>query len=321
MKLSEITMNFKDISVLVTGGNGAVGCNLVRKLLDLNAKVTVLDDFSQSQSGNLTKHRNLELFKGDITNEKILSKVFSRKFNYVFHLAARFANELSVKNPLEDLRVNVQGTLQVLLHAQKIKPIRFLYTSSSSLYGHQKYPMMKETLLPNPSTPYAASKLAGEHYCRAIHELYGMDYSIVRLSNSYGPYDPTGKYRNVIPNFLESALSGKNLIITGTGRETRDFTYVDDCVNGIILAAIHKRGKNETFNLGTGKETKIIQIAEFILDITKSKSKLVFKSMRNFDHVKRRRMDISKAQKMIGYNPTTEIVVGLERTYQWFLNR
>jgi UDP-glucose 4-epimerase len=314
-------MNFKDISVLVTGGNGAVGCNLVRKLLDLNGKVTVLDDFSQSDSKNLTKHPNLISIKGDITNEKILTKVFSRKFDYVFHMAARFANELSVMNPLEDLRVNVQGTLQVLLHAQKIKPTRFLYTSSSSLYGYQEHPVMKETLLPNPSTPYAASKLTGEHYCRAIHELYGMDYSIVRLSNSYGPFDPPGRYRNVIPNFLESALSGKNLVITGTGRETRDFTYVDDCVNGIILAATHKRGRNATFNLGTGKETRIKQIAELILDITKSRSKLIFKPMRSFDHIKRRRMDISKAQKMIGYNPTTEITMGLEKTHQWFLNK
>lgn len=314
-------MNFKDTSILVTGGNGAVGCNLVRKLLELNGKVTVLDDFSQSQSGNLPKHHNLILIKGDITNEKILSKVFSRKFDYVFHLAARFANELSVKDPLEDLRVNVQGTLQVLLHAHKIKPTRFLYTSSSSLYGHQEHPVMKENLLPNPSTPYAASKLTGEYYCHAIHELYGMDYSIVRLSNSYGPYDPPGRYRNVIPNFIDSALSGKNLVITGTGRETRDFTFVNDCVNGIILAATQKNGKNETFNLGTGKETRIRQIAELILDITKSKSKLVFKPMRSFDHVKRRRMDISKARKMIGYNPTTEIMVGLERTYQWFLKK
>ena len=314
-------MNFKNTSVLVTGGNGAVGCNLVRKLLDLNAKVTVLDDFSQSDTGNLPKHKKLLTFKGDITNEKILSKVFSNKFDFIFHLAARFANELSVKNPLEDLRVNVQGTLQLLLHAHKQQPERFLYTSSSSLYGHQEHPLMKENLLPNPSTPYAVSKLTGEYYCRAIHELYGMDYSIVRLSNSYGPYDPPGRYRNVIPNFIKSAISGKNLVITGTGKETRDFTYVDDCVDGIILAAIQKGGRNETFNLGTGKETAIKQIAELILEITQSKSNLVFRPMRSFDHVKRRRMDISKARTMIKYNPTTDIKIGLDVTHRWFLKK
>ena len=281
----------------------------------------MLDDFSQSEPGNLPRHQNLIVIKGGITDKKTLSKVFSKRFDYVFHLAARFANELSVKDPLEDLRVNVQGTLQVLLYTSRQKPERFLYTSSSSLYGHQQNPVMKEDLMPKPSTPYATSKLAGEYYCRSIHELYGMDYTIVRLSNSYGPYDPPGRYRNVIPNFFENAMQGKQLTITGTGKETRDFTFVEDCIDGIILAATKKVGKNEIFNLGTGKETQILDIAKLILNITGSKSKIGYKPMRNFDHVKRRKMDISKARKMIGYNPSTTIEEGLEKTYEWFLIR
>src|SRR5579872_6723489 len=313
-------INFTNNAILVTGGNGAIGCNLVRKLLSLNAKVTVLDDFSQSKSGNLPLNRNLITIKGDITNQKILDKVFSHKFDYVFHLAARFANELSVKDPLEDLRVNIQGTLQILLSASKQKLDRFVYTSSSSLYGPQKNMLFKENLSPNPSTPYAVSKLTGEYYCHAIHELYGMDYTILRLSNSYGPFDPPGRFRNVIPNFMESALSGKNLYITGTGAETRDFTYVDDCVDGIIQAAKAKTGRNEIFNLGTGKDTTIKKVAEIILKLTKSKSKIVLKPMRSFDHVKKRRMDISKAQKLFGYKPVISIDKGLEKTYEWFVN-
>lgn len=314
--------DFSGMSVLVTGGNGAIGSILVRKLISLQAKVTVLDDFSQSKRGNLPSNKNLSVIKGDITDHRLLAKkVFSHKFDYVFHLAARFANELSVKAPLEDLHVNVQGTLQLLLHATKQKPERFLYTSSSSIYGPQKISKLRENMIPHPSTPYAASKLAAEHYCRAIHETHGVDCTVVRLSNSYGPFDPPGKYRNVIPNFMQAALSGKNLVITGTGLETRDFTYVDDCVNGIILAATTKAAKNETFNLGTGKETPIKKIARLILEITKSRSKIVFKPMRSFDHIKKRRMDISKAQKIIGYNPQVDIERGLEKTYQWFLNR
>ncbi|HSD05592.1 MAG TPA: NAD-dependent epimerase/dehydratase family protein [Nitrosopumilaceae archaeon] len=313
--------NFSGASILVTGGNGAIGSNLVRKLLNMNSKVVVLDDFSQSKTGNLPSNRNLCVIKGDITNKKILSKVFSHQFDYVFHLAARFANELSIKDPLEDLRVNVQGTLQILMHASKQKPERLLYTSSSSIYGPQESTKLKESLILHPSTPYAASKLTAEHYCRTFHELHGIDCTIVRLSNSYGAFDPPGKYRNVIPNFMHAAVRGKNLIITGTGNETRDFTYVDDCVNGIILAATQKRGKNETFNLGTGKETPVRKIADMILKITKSRSKIVFKPMRSFDHIKRRKMDISKAQKMLHYNPTTDIETGLAKTYQWFLNR
>ena len=116
-------------------------------------------------------------------------------------------------------------------------------------------------------------------------------------------------------------MHGKPLTITGTGKETRDFTFVEDCVDGIILAAIKKGGKNETFNLGTGKETQIRDIAKLILNITGSKSKIKHKSMRSFDHVKQRKMDISKAKRMIGYNPSTPIEQGLEKTYEWFLAR
>ncbi len=310
--------NFKNSSVLVTGGNGAVGINLVNRLLDFGAKVIVLDDFSQSKKTNLNFSKNLTIIKGSITNTKILEKAFSKKINYVFHLAARFANELSIKDPLEDLHVNVQGTLQVLLYASKQKLKRFVYSSSSSLYGNQKS-IINEKTVPNPSTPYAVSKLTGEYYCKAMHELYGLDYTILRLSNSYGPFDPPGKYRNVIPNFLQSALLNKDIIITGTGNETRDFTYINDTVKGILLAASSKNGKNEIFNLGTGKETSIKEIANLIINISNSKSKIVFKPQRSFDHINKRRMNISKARKLIGYNPTINVKDGLIKTHKWFL--
>jgi len=310
--------NFKNSSVLVTGGNGAVGINLVNRLLDFGAKVIVLDDFSQSKKTNLNFSKNLTIIKGNITNTKILEKAFSKKINYVFHLAARFANELSIKDPLEDLHVNVQGTLQVLLYASKQKLKRFVYSSSSSLYGNQKS-IINEKTVPNPSTPYAVSKLTGEYYCKAMHELYGLDYTILRLSNSYGPFDPPGKYRNVIPNFLQSALLNKDIIITGTGNETRDFTYINDTVKGILLAASSKNGKNEIFNLGTGKETSIKEIANLIINISNSKSKIVFKPQRSFDHINKRRMNISKARKLIGYNPTINVKDGLIKTHKWFL--
>ena len=308
---------FSGKKILVTGGNGAVGCNLVKRLLKLDAKVTVLDDFSQSIKGNLKHDKNLRLIKGDITNPRILKKVFSQNFHTVFHLAARFANEMSVNDPYEDLRVNVEGTLKILLESAKHNVKRFVYTSSSSLYGQSNFVIKKENSFPKPSTPYAASKLSGEFYCNAIHELYSMDYTVVRLSNSYGPYDPPGKFRNVIPNFIDAALSNKDLIITGTGNETRDFTFVDDVVDGIILAATKSKGKNEIFNLGTGRETKILLIAKQIIKHTNSKSKITFHPRRSFDHITRRKMDISKAKKLLGYNPKTTISDGLQKTCEW----
>jgi len=312
---------FENSSVLVTGGNGAVGSTLVKKLLNQSAKVIVLDDFSQSSPKNLSVHKNLKIIKGNITNEKILKKTFSKKYDYIFHLAARFANELSVQNPIEDLVVNTQGTLQILLHSAKQNPKRFVYASSSSLYGTQNAISFKETLYPNPSTPYAASKLSAEHYCNAIGKLTGLNHTIVRLSNSYGPFDPPGRFRNAIPNFFDAAMQNKDIVITGTGNETRDFTFIDDTVKGILLAASKKSAENQIFNLGTGKETRIFKIAKIILDLTKSKSKIVFKSRRTFDPIKRRKMDISKAKKLLGYSPETEINDGLQLTYDWFLNR
>jgi UDP-glucose 4-epimerase len=318
MKKSKI---FENSSILVTGGNGAVGSHLVKKLLEQSAKVIVLDDFSQSSQKNLSSNKNLKIIRGNITNEKILKKTFSTKYDYVFHLAARFANELSVKDPMEDLKVNTQGTLQVLLHSSKQNLKRFIYTSSSSLYGVQNAILFKETLIPNPSTPYAASKLSAEHYCNAIGKLTGLKYSIVRLSNSYGPFDPPGKFRNVIPNFFDAAMKNKNIVITGTGNETRDFTFVDDTVNGIILAATKKQAEKQIFNLGTGKETKILKIAKIILELTKSKSNIVFKSRREFDPITRRKMDISKSRKLLGYFPEINIESGLKDTHDWFLNR
>lgn len=316
-----LKITFDDCSVLVTGGNGAVGCHLVKALLDSSAKVVVLDDFSQSSAKNLPLHKNLKIVRGNITNEKVLEKVFAKKYDYIFHLAARFANELSVKNPLEDLNVNTRGTLQVLLHAAKQNPTKFIYTSSSSLYGSQNTASFKETLYPNPSTPYAASKLSAEHYCNAIHNLYGLNFTIVRLSNSYGPYDPPGKFRNVIPNFFEAAINGKDLVITGNGNETRDFTFVGDTVKGILLASYKKSANNQIFNLGTGKETKILKIAKTILDITKSNSKILFKPRRSFDHITKRKMNISKAKSLLGYHPEVKIEDGLKITYDWFSNR
>jgi len=311
--------DFSDTSILVTGGNGAVGCNLVKKLVEFNANITVIDDYSQSRITNLRNLKHVKIIKGNITNERTLTKVFSKKFDYVFHLAARFANEMSLYNPLEDLKVNIEGTLKVLLHASKQKNLkRFVYTSSSSIYGSQNKKMLNEKLTPKPSTPYAASKFCGEQYCNAISELYGLDYSILRLSNSFGPFDPPGKFRNVIPNFIKSSIKNKNLIITGSGKETRDFTYVDDTINGILLAAKSKQGKNQIFNLGTGKETSVKTIAKIILELTNSKSKIVYKPLRHFDHIKRRKMDISKAKKILNYTPNTNIKRDLEKTINWF---
>ena len=160
-----------------------------------------------------------------------------------------------------------------------------------------------------------------DFYCTLFSKLYGLNYSIVRLSNSYGPYDPPGNFRNVIPNFIDSALKEKDIIITGNGNETRDFTFIDDTVNGILLATVKSKGKNQTFNLGTGKETKIKNIAKLILKYTHSNSKIIYKPKRAFDPINRRRMNITKAQNLLKYSPKISIDFGLQKTCNWIMKK
>ena len=293
---------------------------MVQRLITDNHHVIVVDNESATSSDKFNWFDTAENHKIDILDREKMESIFSSGIDYVFHLAARFANELSVKNPIDDLNVNAGGTLQVLLESIKQEPKRFVYASSSSLYGPQKLAEFSEMTQPNPSTPYAVSKLMGEYYCNAMHELYGLNYNVVRLSNSYGPFDPSGKFRNVIPNFIDSAIHERNIVITGSGNETRDFTYVDDCVDGIILAA-NSYQKNQIYNLGTGKETRIKKIAELIIKYTSSKSKIVYKTSRSFDHIKKRKMNICKAKNELGYSPKISIEEGLKKTSNWFLDR
>ncbi len=316
------TIKLLEKRVLVSGGAGAIGSNLVERLvIKHRCKVTVVDDFSQghrSNLANLIKNNQIRLITGDINKPKVLNDAFKGGFDVVYHLAASFANELSVENPLHDLECNIQGTLNLLLKSAKENVKLFVYASSSSLYGPREEQLFSENLYPNPSTPYAVSKLTGEFYCNSMGHLYGMNHISLRFSNTYGPKDFPGRYRNVIPNFMRKALLGEPLPITGTGNETRDYTYIDDTISGILQASENSKAYNKIFNLGTGKATKTLEIAKEILRVTGSKSKIKFMKPRYFDHVKNRQMDVSKARISFDYDPKTSVREGIEKTYAWF---
>lgn len=316
-------LSLKRKRVLVTGGAGAIGSNLVRRLVQAHdCDVTVVDDFSQGRPLNirdLLSSRRIRLIKGDVNSGKILNQAFARGFDAVFHLAASFANELSIEDPIRDLECNIKGTLNLLLRSVRCKVKLFVYASSSSLYGPREEIRLNESLFPNPSTPYAVSKLTGEFYCKSIEHLYHMNSIVLRFSNTYGPRDFPGRYRNVIPNFMKSAMQNKPLTITGTGEETRDYTYIDDCIDGVILAAQSEKAYGRIFNLGTGMPTRTIDLARAILKVTGSRSRITYLRPRYFDHIKKRMMDIDRARKTFGYKPMTNIYPGLERTYRWFL--
>lgn len=310
----------KDKVILVTGGAGAIGSNLVRELLRLKNQIIVIDDFSSGCRENLVKDKNMLFHQGSILDDKLLKKIFLKKIDVVFHLAAHFANQNSVEHPQEDFLTNSLGTLKLLEFSKNAGVDRFIYASSSCVYGDTTLDL-KEDLIFDLETPYAISKLCGEQYAHFYHSFHGLRIVILRYFNAFGPTDPPGKYRNVIPNFMYLALQGKPLPITGTGGETRDFTYMDDIVRGTILATRTDKAFGETFNIGSGKEIKIRHAAELINKISGNKAGIKFVKRRRWDTIIRRVANIEKSQKILKYSPQISFEDGLEKTFVWFKDK
>jgi nucleoside-diphosphate-sugar epimerase len=243
-KLRDYTSDYEGKNILVTGGAGAIGGNLCRKLSEMNAqKVIILDDLSSSYDWNIPKAENIVFVKGNILNDEMLKRVFKEKPDYVFHLAAHFANQNSVDNPEKDLMINGIGILKVLQYAQLVELKRFVYSSSGcGVYGlDSKMPFEEHDISISLHTPYQVTKLLGELYTNYFHNLYNMPIANARFFNSYGPGEVPGKYRNVIPNFFYWAMKGIPLPITGKGTETRDWTYVSDIVDGMVAMGVEEK--------------------------------------------------------------------------------
>jgi len=308
--------------ILVTGGAGCIGSNLVRALLRAGVeRIIVLDDLSASFEWNLPEDPKAVFIEGSVLDEERLKRAFSFKPHYVFHLAAHFANQNSVDHPETDLMVNGLGTLKVLQYAYLTGVERFVYASSGcSVYGSQApLPLKEDFVSLHLDTPYQIHKLLGELYCNYFHDYYGLPVAIARYFNVYGPREVPGKYRNVITNFIWWALHGKPLPTTGTGEETRDFTFVEDIVDGTLRMGVVDEAVGEAINLASGTETKIIDLANWINEITGNKAGVVFKPRRDWDKAVRRRASIEKARKILRYEPKTDIKTGLKKTYEWIL--
>jgi UDP-glucose 4-epimerase len=306
--------------ILITGGAGAIGSNLARFLLQQNYQVVILDDLSSGHYDNI-RGLDLSFIKGSILDVTLLEDLFKKeKFDVVFHLAAFFANQNSVDHPCSDLSVNGLGILNMLQCATKYDVQRFVYTSSSCVYGSMDI-MVESASLPimELDTPYATTKLLGEQYCQFFAKHHGLSTVCLRLFNSYGPGEKPGQYRNVIPNFIHRALAGQNLVITGTGEETRDFTYVGDIVYGIFRSAFVDLKKGEVMNLGSGRQTSILDVATNINKIANNNAEIIFHARRSWDVVKNRVAIIEKAKQLINFNPKVSLNEGLEKTFQWFL--
>jgi len=321
--------------VLVAGGAGCIGTNLCKKLADLGAKVIILDDLSSAYEWNIPNAKNIKFVNGSILDDEMLKRAFKEKPDYVFHLAAHFANQNSVDNPETDLMINGLGTLKVLQYANLMNVKRFVYSSSGcGVYGlDSKMPFEEHDISISLHTPYQVTKLLGELYTNYFHNLYGLPIVNARFFNVYGPGEVPGKYRNVIPNFFYWAMKGQEqaLPITGDGTETRDWTYVDDIIDGLLAMGIKEEAVGEAINLGSGKEHRVIDMANMV-------NELAGKTLGKFDqkrfaeagikYVERRDWDvktrllssIEKAKELLDYKPQMEFEDGLKRVHEWFVD-
>jgi UDP-glucose 4-epimerase len=307
-------MRFRSKRVLVTGGGGFVGSNLVKKLYEEGANITVLDDLF---TGNLSHIGHYAKFtKGSVTDYDLV-ELLVKEVDIVFNLAARNII-VSTEKPREDFEVNVGGMLNILLAARKHGVDRIVYTSSASVYGNLRYIPINEDDGLSILNPYAASKLSAEHYCMAFWESFGVPITILRYSNVYGPnQSPSNPYCGVVSKFFEFVIADLPIQIHGDGEQTRDFTFVDDAVEATLLAAQSPRAVGEVFNIGTGKETSVNQLADIVIDILGRDGGRVYVDRRDIDNLRRRVLNIEKSRRILRWIPMTLLKNGLYKTYQW----
>lgn len=308
-------------TVLITGGAGAIGSNLTRAIAELKARVViVLDDLSAAYEWNIPSLPNVLFVKGSVTDEVALKRVFAAKPDIVFHLAAFFANQNSVDYPQRDLMTNGLGTLLVCQYAQMCGTARVIYASSGcSIYGDAApMPLKEEFMSMHLTTPYQITKMLGELYGNFFYHHYGLPVVKTRFFNSYGPGEVPGQYRNVIPNFIFNALSGLPLPFTGSGEETRDFTYVMDIVDALLRAGYFEQAVGQEMNVASGRETNILRMAELINELTGNEAGIVQAERRVWDTKKRLLASIDRAKELLGYKPQMEFEEGLKVTIQWF---
>ncbi len=319
--MDDYKKNYESKVVLITGGAGAIGINLTRSIAELNARtVIVLDDMSAAYEWNIPSLPNVLFVKGSVTDEVALKRVFALKPDIVYHLAAFFANQNSVDYPQRDLITNGLGTLLVYQYAQMCGTGRLVYASSGcSIYGSAApLPLKEEFMSMHLTTPYQITKMLGELYGNFFYHHYGLPIVKTRFFNSYGPGEVPGQYRNVIPNFIFRALSGAPLPFTGSGEETRDFTYVMDIVDALLRAGYYEQAIGQEMNVASGAEINILQMAERINELTGNKAGIIRVERRVWDTKKRLLASIERANSLLGYTPMMNFEEGLRTTIQWF---
>lgn len=304
---------------LVTGGAGFIGSNIAEGLLAKRHKVRILDDFSTGKMEHIKSFLNkIELVRGDIRSEKDLKKAL-KGIDYVFHEAALRSVPRSVDDPLSTNDVNITGTLKLLINAKAAGVKRVVYASSSSAYGDSKKLPQSEDHTPSPISPYATAKLAAEHYCMVFAKTFGLETVALRYFNVFGPrQDPESKYAAVIPKFIEAAFDGTTVEIHGDGKQSRDFTFIDNVVDANILAALTPKISGQVFNIACNESYSVLDIARSIEKVIGKKLSIVHTPPRAGD-VRRTCADISKAKRLMHYSPKIQFHEGIKKTVEWFV--
>jgi len=305
---------------LVTGGAGFIGSNIAAELVKQGEEVRVLDNLSTGRRENIAGlEHDIWLVEQDITDLEAIRPAFEG-VDYVLHQAALPSVPRSVEDPIATNQVNVNGTLNVLVAARDAGVERVVYASSSSVYGQNPDLPKHESMRPQPISPYAASKLAGETYAAAFYEVYGLETVSLRYFNVFGPHqDPASQYAAVIPIFVSQMLDGKPPMIFGDGEQSRDFSYVANVVHANLCAAQAEGAAGQVFNTACGQRSTLNQLVEYLNEILGTEVEPEYTSERAGD-VKHSLADISAAQEVLGYTPQIDFREGLDLAAQWYID-
>jgi UDP-glucose 4-epimerase len=303
-----------DVNVLVTGGSGFIGSNLVRLLLEEGHEVSVLDNLSSGYSSNLSPFPDVRVFEGDIRDSDMLSRAM-RGVDVVFHLAASVGNTRSIEHPIEDSEINVLGTLRVLEAARQAQVRKIVFSSSAGIFGELKTIPIREDHPVEPDSPYGASKLGAEKLCLAYSKLYDMEAVCLRYFNVYGVNQRYDAYGNVIPIFAYRMLRGMPVIIFGDGEQTRDFVNVRDVAMANYQAA-RCTGVSGAFNIASGSRVTINHLVELMAQHCDEPPTVEHGPPRKGD-VRDSLADISAASSAFGYKPHVQLEEGLAEYMQW----
>jgi nucleoside-diphosphate-sugar epimerase len=303
---------------LVTGGAGFIGSNIVDELLRRGHEVVVLDDLSTGKEENLAHVRSkIDLHVGSIIDLAAVQSA-CHAVDYVIHLAARTSVPKSVKDPIESNRVNIDGTLNVLVAARDAKVRRVVYAASSSAYGETPTLPKVETMQPEPISPYGVTKYVGELYAAVFGRVYGLQNACVRYFNVFGPrQDPTSQYSGVLSRFMLAVIEGEPPVVYGDGEQTRDFTYIENVVDETLRACEAEGASGKVFNGGTGLRISLNEVLKLLEKVTGKKIQPKYDPPRAGD-IRDSQADITLARNVLGYEPRVLFEEGLTRTWAWY---